>query len=38
MKTFALALMLALTAVSGVVVPTQSAFAGSGSEVSPDRR
>jgi hypothetical protein len=28
MKTFALALMLAVTAVSGVVVASQSAFAG----------
>ena len=38
MKTFILASLLAFTAVSGVVVPTQAAFAGSGSDVSPDRR
>ena len=41
MKTFILASLLALTAVSGVVVTTQSAFAGvkpgSGGGVDPRR-
>ena len=37
MKTLMLTAMLALTAVSGVVVPTQSAFATGAGDVSPDR-
>ena len=38
MKTLILTAMLALIAVSGVVAAAQPAFAGSGGDVSPDRR
>ena len=38
MKTFILASLLALTAVSGVVAAAQPAFATGGNGVNPDRR
>ena len=38
MKTFILALMLTLTAVSGVVAASQPAFAVGGSGINPDRK
>ena len=38
MKTFILALMLTVTAVSGVVAAAQPAFATGGNGVNPDRR